>query len=512
MPKPPNILLITSDQQHWNTLGTTNPRIHTPALDRLSREGTTFTRAYCPNPTCSPTRASLITGQYPSQHGCWAIGVGLPENVPTVGDALTRAGYGTGLIGKAHFQPLASTPDSPSIECQPLLRDLDYWRRFKGDWYGFQHVETARMHGFESHAGQHYAIWMEENGLADWQDYFQQWPSDPNDKYARGRYLRGGMTWDLPERFHHSHWVGERTCAYIEDAAAADRPFFLWSSFFDPHPPYVIPEPWSSMYDPADMEIGRFVEGEMASMPRHHRLTRETSPDFSDWNEPGGQGVHGFHSHLHAEADMRRSMAIYYGMIGLMDANIGRILDTLDAQGVADNTLVVFTSDHGHFLGQHGLIAKGPFHYEDVIRVPMIVRHPGKVPAGVRSTALQSLVDFPQTFLSAAGCETPRVMQGVDQLDAWHGSDHVVRDWAMVENRHNPTTVHLRTLITDRFKLTLYRGTAEGELFDLEADPGETRNLFHARDHAEVRSNLMHRFLQAEMERESSPMARVTGA
>ena len=266
------------------------------------------------------------------------------------------------------------------------------------------------------------------------------------------------------------------------------------------------------MYDHGDMETGRFVEGEMASMPRHHQLTREAAPDFSAWREPGGQGIHGFHSHLHSEADMRRSMAIYYGMIGLMDANIGRILDTLDAQGLADNTLVVFTSDHGHFLGQHGLIAKGPFHYEDVIRVPMIVRQPGKVPAGTRSDALQSLVDFPQTFLSAAGCDIPRVMQGVDQLDTWQGAAHPARDWAMVENRHNPTTVHLRTLVTNRYKLTLYRGTAEGELFDLVDDPGETRNLFHAQDHAEVRSNLMHRFLQAEMERESSPMARVAGA
>ena len=512
MSQPPNILLITSDQQHWNTLGTANSRIRTPALDRLAREGTTFTRAYCPNPTCSPTRASLITGQYPSRHGCWAIGVRLPEAVPTLGDILTRAGYATGLIGKAHFQPLASTPDSPSIECQPLLRDLDYWRQFKGGWYGFQHVETARMHGHESHAGQHYALWMERNGLANWQDFFQTWPPDPNDKYRRGHYLHGGTTWDLPERFHHSHWVGERTCARIEQAAAADRPFFLWSSFFDPHPPYVVPEPWSSMYDPGDMEVGRFVEDELSSMPRHHQLTREASPDFSAWREPGGQGIHGFHSHLHSEADMRRSMAIYYGMIGLMDANIGRILDTLDAQGLADNTLVVFTSDHGHFLGQHGLIAKGPFHYEDVIRVPMIVRQPGKVPAGTRSDALQSLVDFPQTFLSAAGCDIPRVMQGVDQLDTWQGAAHSARDWAMVENRHNPTTVHLRTLVTGRHKLTLYRGTAEGELFDLVDDPGETHNLFHDQDHIEVRSNLMHRFLQAEMERESSPMARVAGA
>ncbi len=511
MAVPPNILLLTSDQQHWSTLGALNPRIRTPALDRLCAEGTQFNRAYCPNPTCSPTRASLVTGQYPSRHGCWAIGVKLPEDVPTVGDELAGLGYATSLVGKAHFQPLASTPASPSIECQPLLRDLDYWRAFKGDWYGFQHVETARMHGHESHAGQHYAIWLEEQGLPHWQEFFQRWPHDPHDKYPR-HYQQTGAAWDLPERFHHSHWVGERTCAQIAQYAEAGRPFFLWSSFFDPHPPYVVPEPWASMYDPDDMEIGRPCAGELTAMPRHHRLTQEVEPDFTDWDEPGGRGVHGFHSHLHDEASLQHCMALYYGMISLMDANIGRILDTLDRYGLTENTLVVFSSDHGHFLGHHGLIAKGPFHYEDLIRVPMIVRQPGTVPAGQTSAALQSLVDLPQTFLAAAGAASPPVMQGVNQWSVWQGQDESARTWALVENRHNPTTVHLRTLVTPRYKLTLYRSTSTGELFDLEQDPGETCNLFHEPDHTGTLVSLMHQFLQAEMERESSPMLRVAGA
>ena len=511
MAAPPNILLLTSDQQHWSTLGSLNPRIQTPALDRLCAEGTQFPRAYCPNPTCSPTRASLITGQYPSRHGCWAIGVKLPEEVPTIGDEFAAMGYGTSLIGKAHFQPLASTPTSSSVECQPLLRDLDYWREFTGDWYGFQHVETARMHGHESHAGQHYAIWMEEQGLANWQEYFQRWPPDPHDKYPK-HYLDSGDTWDLPERFHHSHWVGERTCDRIQRYAADGRPFFLWSSFFDPHPPYMVPEPWASMYDPRDMEIGHLQEDELRHMPRHHRLTQQGAPDFTDWDEPGGRGIHGFHSHRHDEDSLRHSMALYYGMVSLMDANIGQILDTLDRCGLTENTLVVFSSDHGHFLGHHGLVAKGPFHYEDLIRVPLIVRQPGTVPAGQTSPALQSLVDLPQTFLAAAGAEVPSIMQGVDQWSTWQGQEECARDWALVENRHNPTTVHLRTLVTSRYKLTLYRGTAEGELFDLEQDPGETCNLFHDPAHAETLVRLMHRFLQAEMERESSPMPRVAGA
>src|SRR5579862_9524926 len=140
----PNILLITSDQQHYDTLGVDNPRIKTPALDRLSNEGSRFSRAYCNNPVCSPSRSTIITGLYPSWHHCWTIGVKLPEDVPVVGDVFHANGYDTSLIGKAHFQPLASAPGQESIECHPKLRDLNFWRKFHGPWYGFQRVETCR--------------------------------------------------------------------------------------------------------------------------------------------------------------------------------------------------------------------------------------------------------------------------------------------------------------------------------------------------------------------------------
>jgi uncharacterized sulfatase len=147
MPEPkPNILLITSDQQHWHTLGCLNPEISTPNLDRLAAEGTLFTRAYCPNPTCTPTRASIITGQYPSRHGAWSLGTKLPEDAHTVGEDLSGAGYRTALVGKAHFQPLRSTDEFPSLEAVPLMQDLDFWRKFHGPFYGFEHIELARNH------------------------------------------------------------------------------------------------------------------------------------------------------------------------------------------------------------------------------------------------------------------------------------------------------------------------------------------------------------------------------
>ncbi|MEO0966609.1 MAG: sulfatase-like hydrolase/transferase [Planctomycetota bacterium] len=315
----PNLLLITSDQQHWSTLGVLNPKIKTPNLDRLAAMGTNFTRAYCPNPTCTPTRASLITGMYPSTHGAYTLGTKLDERVPTLGDHLRPHGYRSTLIGKAHFQPLRSTPDCESVESYPTLRDLGFWRRFNEThtpWYGFDRVELARNHADESHVGQHYAIWLEERGLTDWRDYFhaiegradmrETCPTAgskaPPIVEGPGYGWRGDMSWQLPAELHYTAWTAERTNAAIEAATDACEPFFVWSSYHDPHPPYCVPEPWASMYDPADMEVGGFVEGEFNDMPEPHRMTRDPDADFGRFNADG-KGNHGYHSHVGVTED-----------------------------------------------------------------------------------------------------------------------------------------------------------------------------------------------------------------
>jgi arylsulfatase A-like enzyme len=500
----PNILLITSDQQHWTTLGAINPRIRTPALDRLAAEGTRFERAYCNNPVCSPSRSTIITGLYPAWHGCWTIGVKLSEDVPNVGDTFRQHGYATALIGKAHFQPLASAPGQESLECQPTLRDLDFWRQFHGPWYGFEHVEVARNHGDESHAGQHYAIWMEEHGLKNWREYFQPWPPAPG---ARQRQY----VWELPEEFHYSRWTAERAITTMERSRHEQRPFFLWASFHDPHPPYLAPEPWASLYDPEEMEPGRLVEGELDLMPPHFPKTQEQKPDFSMYQETRF-GNHGFQSHRIDAARLRKNMAVYYGMISLMDQQIGRILEALDRLGIAENTLVVFTTDHGHFLGQHGLIHKGAFHYEDLLRLPFLVRFPGHVPAGQASQSLQALIDLSPTFLTAAGIEVPGLMQGVSQLDVWRGAVDRARDHVIVENRHQPTAVHLRTYIEQRYKMTVYRDQDYGELFDLQEDPEERHNRWDDPSFAPTREALLRRFVNAELQREPMRLPRIAGA
>ncbi len=507
---PVNILLITSDQQHFSTLGCTNPHIRTPSLDRLAREGSRFTRAYTNNPVCTPTRATIITGLYPAWHGAWTIGVKLPEDVPTLGGVLRERGYDTTLVGKAHFQPLRSVPGSVSVECQPTLRDLDFWKSFPPSpqgWYGFEHVETCRNHADESHVGGHYALWMRDRGLANWSDYFVS--PDPHTGHGSGPSRRG--VWDLPQEFHYTTWTAQRSIAHIERAHRQGKPFFLWSSFHDPHPPYLVPQPWASMYRPQDMPIGRLDPEEVQWMCPLVREALKPTPDFSAYRDPGGQGNHGLHSHVHDEQTLRQDMAVYYGMTSFMDQQIGGILAKLDELGIAQDTLVVFTSDHGHFLGQHGLIAKA-FMYEDNLRVPFLVRWPGHVPAGVTRDSLQALVDLAPTFLSAAGVEVPGQMQGVSQLDVWSGSAAAARDHVLVEHRHQPTRFTTRSYIDAQHKLTVYRGHEWGELYDLQADPGELRNRWDDPAYARVKAQLMMDFLQAEMVREPTRMPRIAGA
>ena len=165
---------------------------------------------------------------------------------------------------------------------------------------------------------------------------------------------------------------------------------------------------------------------------------------------------------MHEKGELARDIAVYYGMISLMDKYIGQILERLDALDLAEDTLVVFASDHGHLFGQHGMVAKGAFHYEDLLRVPFIVRMPGRVPSGQRSEALQSLVDLAPSFLSAAGLAIPRTMTGVDQSDVWFGKKEGVRDHVLAENRHEPTTIHVKTYIDERYKITVTTtGTTE---------------------------------------------------
>lgn len=514
----PNILFITSDQQHGSALGCLNPKLKTPHLDRLVQKGVRFSRAYTVNPTCTPTRASWITGLYPSQHGAYSLGTKLMENVPTVGDVFQSHGYRTALVGKAHFQPLRGTEEFPSLEAYPILHDIEFWRGFHGPFYGFDHVELARNHTDEAHIGQHYALWLEEKAPGAWRNYFL--PSPDWCRPLEGDYpastrspLRPGEgRWDIPEELHYDAWIAERTIALMESFHARKEPFFLWASFFDPHPAYMVPEPYASLYDPSQVTVPEHRPGEFDDKPPYFRLSQEPCPDFSAFQEPGGNGIHGAHSHLRSKEIKARCIATMYGMMTLLDTHVGKILDRLDSLGLTENTLVCFTTDHGDFWGQHGLVAKAIHHYEDLLKVPLVVSQPGRIPKGRVSDALQSTVDLAQTFLGMSGLPMPRTMAGKDQSPVWLGEKESIRDHVIVENQHQPTTMNMRSFITKRHKITVHFNRDYGELYDLDEDPGELVNLWDRPECRDLKSDLLLRFLYAEMEKAPLPMPRIAGA
>ncbi|MGI6704776.1 MAG: sulfatase [Clostridia bacterium] len=513
MGRKPNILLITSDQQHWNTIGAFNDEIKTPNLDRLVNEGTTFSRCYCTNPTCTPSRASIITGKYPSQHGAYALGTKLPEWEHTVGEEFQRAGYKTALIGKAHFQPIYSSQKYPSLESYDKFLDLEYWKNFNGPFYGFEHVELARNHTNENSIGQHYLLWLKENGCKNWKDFFLP-PVGQMDGSINHK-------WPIPEEFHYDSWIADRTTSMLENYKKNNENFFLWASFFDPHPQYLVPQPWDTMYRPEEITIPQITPGEHDKNPPHYQLTQQERPDFSAYQESifpidgndlwgkNNNGIQGFGSHLHEQNDLKKDIAVYYGMVSLMDKYIGVILDKLDDLRLVEDTIVIFTSDHGHFYGHHGLIAKGPFHYEDMIRVPFIVRYPGNVPNARVNHSMQSLVDLAPTLLSFSGIPIPKEMSGIDQRMVWSGCIEKKRKHVICENHHEPTTVHLKTYVDERYKITIYYNKEYGELYDLLNDPEEINNLWNDPKYADLKADLLMKYIWAEMEKEPLWMPRI---
>lgn len=502
--KRPNILFITSDQQHFNTIGAFNKEIKTPNIDRLVKEGTTFDRAYTVNPTCTPSRATLITGKYPSQHGAWTLGTKLPESEKTLGGYLKEEGYRTALIGKAHFQPLKSTEEYPSLEAYPILQDLEFWKNFNEDFYGFEKVELTRNHTNEPHVGQHYALWLKEKGVENWRDYFlgDTGCMDPSIKYK----------WDIKEEFHYDTWIAERTNKLLEEYKENDENFFLWASFFDPHPPYLVCEPWASMYDKDEITIPEVIEGEHIDSPPHIKMTQKENADFSEYRETGF-AIHGMsRNHLVPKETLKKDISVYYGMVSMMDKYIGKILDKLSSLGLSEDTIVIFTTDHGNYFGQHGLTRKGAFMYEDLIKIPFIVRWPNKVSKNKVNSALQSLVDVVPTVLEATKTKVSRDITGKSQLDVWTSKKDKVREHIICENHHEPTTINQRTYVDERYKITIYYNKEYGEIYDLENDPLEVHNLWDKEEFKDLKSELLLKYAWAELEKEPMWMPRIAGA
>ena len=461
----PNIILITSDQQRKGALGVYgNDLIHTVHLDALAADGIVFDRAYIPHTTCTPSRASILTGQYASTHGAYTIGTALPKDALKVTDVLVEHGYETYAVGKMHFTPVSTEGE---FESTPNILDEAFWEKFDGPFFGFQHTQLLNRHTTEVlSCREHYGLWLKEKGLseADLAGYF-------NDQFI-GR-------WELPRELHPSVFVSEKTCDLIQDhqALRKEKPFFMWVSFQDPHNPHVVPEPYDTLVNPKDVAYKAYRPGEFDDKPPIYQELYDLGSGkihFSD-----GIGVPcASPARPDKEETWRKSIAIHHGMVQLMDEEIGKIIAYLKAEDLYDNTLIIFTTDHGDYIGNHGFRGKGFPSYEEVYNIPFLVKNAQQVNQGKRCSALLNTVDISPTILDMGGIEVPSEMEGISQKAVLEGSVDQIRTALIIENRAVEKGFYQKMIVSDRYKAVYYYGQSYGELYDLSQDRDQYHNLW----------------------------------
>lgn len=483
--KRPNLLLITTDQQRADHLGLKGlSAIRTPHLDRLGTEGVHFDRAYCASPLCTPSRVSLLTGQWPSRHGAYSIGVTAdPFPGPTIPQLLKDSGYATCLVGKAHF--VRRDDEAPHFTGQ-AAPDPAMFRDYHGPYAGFETVYTCTGHTTNCEPDMHYRVFLEDSGL----DYAAWFP------HMQGKidYARTGV-WDIPAEVQNTAWVAAHAEEWIESRKEQDRPWFCWVSFEDPHPPFVCPEPWFSGVDADRMPVYEgFRPGEFEGKPAIYRAMYEGNTGaYTD-----GPLVPGVRGPNREQAKDRVALQAALGMIANIDAKVGGILERLAATGQLDDTVILFTSDHGEMNGHHGLWGKGLAAYDDCQKVPLLVWGPRFFPQKGTSEAIVSLVDAACTLLSLAGVDWPQGMQGADLMPLLRGDVEAVQDATIVEC-HATEKVYQLTLVTARYKLVVYRDDPDGELYDLTEDPDQYVNRWRDERFQSLRGQLLLQLAQKRM-------------
>lgn len=502
----PNILWYCTDQQRFDTIAALgNPHVVTPTIDRLVDEGTAFTHAYCQSPICTPSRSSFMTGLYPARvHNCRNGNESFPDSPPLISKLIAEAGYDCGMIGKFHLQ-------SSGHRTEPRLDDgFRYWK--------FSHAPRD-----DWPEGHDYAEWVREKGG----DLNALRKSDDH----------------VPTEFHQTTWATERGIEFITDQR--DQLWMLTLNVYDPHPPFIPPKAYADRFDPDDMPGPYFRESDFVEQEKLKSVDFQTTSQHPD------------------EFDGKTQQALYYAMIAQVDEQFARLLQCLDDTGQRENTVVIFTSDHGETLGDHGLLFKGCRFYEGLVRVPLIISWPGHFERGLRSDALVELLDLSATLLDVAGVETPDYFQGRTLrpiLDGTGPAEHH-RDFVRCEYYDALDAVFIGTGSPDvpqasggrepagsmseesgnydrsdpeadasaspadafglpadafgsrrsatgtfgtmyrnrRYKIVNYHGHARGELYDLENDPWEFENLWDSPEHQSLKSDLIVRNFDAAM-------------
>jgi len=467
----PNLLFITSDQQRGDCYGFEGRKVRTPHLDALAREGTRFSACITPNLVCQPSRASILTGLLPYTHGVSDNGIDLDPEAGEAGfaGAFAKAGYRTAFIGKAHFATSHTFASTGTPEC----RNSDQNPGWNGPYMGFGHVELM----VEGHnhwppmkppRGQHYERWFHKDGRGEELQRLYETQLPPLSTAMQTFHSA------LPPAFHNSTWVGDRTIEFL--SKNQNKPFCLWASFPDPHHPFDAPDPWSRMHHPDEIDLPPHRSLDLERRPWWHRQSLEGKPQIV----PHLRKIREEYSRIPVQTDrqLRELIANYYGMISLIDHNVGRIVLQLENLNLSENTLVVYSTDHGDWLGDHGLILKGPMAYEGLLRVGLIFKGNG-IPVGKIVGDPVSTVDLPATFADYAGvpfaAKHSRSLRRL--IEGEESRDFAYSEWDLRASRSG-VDLDLRTVRTRTHKLTVELRSGAGELYDLVNDPHEMENIF----------------------------------
>lgn len=421
---PPNLILITTDQQRWDAAGIYgNDVIQTPNMDRLGREGIVFERAYAASPLSVPTRASLVTGYYP-MHPRRLPNSQVLDPTNTLPAHLGRNGYRTQAIGKMHFLPMTPPPLN-----------------------GFDHqILSEEMRGFRFHTDPE-KVWLDDYDQHLIEHHLFGWEKPEEIGYNEIKPLINYC----PKEHHVTQWCGDQTVQWLENRPS--EPFFLWCSFVKPHVPYDAPVHLKDLYDPDLMPKPWRHDGELDRWRFYEDYRRELEFD------------------LYSDRACQLARANYYANITFIDEQIGRILDALVQTGQIGKTIVLFTSDHGDMMGDHGLWFKS-LHFEGSVHVPMMLWGPGKIEGGRRADGLASHYDVTQTLLDLGGVQVDPVDRpGMNLLDIAErkvSRDSVVSVWTGFY------------VCQCDFKYAYYPNGRHEELFDLRSDPHELNDLSRA--------------------------------
>lgn len=457
----PNILWLCTDQQRTDTLGCYgNPLVATPNIDRLAAMGVLFEQAYCQSPVCTPSRASFLTGRYPRTTRCRQNGQKIPADEKLVSKMFAENGYLCGLAGKLHLAPCH--PDvCPGVEAR--IDD------------GYQSFDWSHAVGGHAWALDDYLQWLDDRGAA-----LRREPIEGVRQTFYGN--------DPEER--QSTWCTDRALRFMRASRKFGHPWFMSVNFYDPHHPFDPPRELMDKYMALGEQIPlpHYAEGELAGKPVYQRMDSEKAYNTNA----------AFDYAKMTEREHRAARASQWAMLEHLDTQVGRLLEALEASGELGHTIIVFMSDHGEMLGDHGIYWKGPYFYQELVRVPLIVAWPGRIASGVRSEALVELVDLAPTLLEAAGLPIYAGIQGkslwpllTGARDSGTHRDSVYCEYYNAQPWHPDLPPQATMVFDGRCKLVRMHASKEGELYDLQADPEEYRNLYDVAQYAEAKTRLL---------------------